>query len=261
MSITFQETISELRRRAGLSQTDVADRIGIARATYAGLESGREPKLSEIRALSELYQVSPQYLIDGVIATLKEKPETIEIDSSHEDIEPRAPINLSPEKLRQVLLYILEKVGAKPNVGETVLYKLLYFIDFDFYEKYGKSITGLTYVRNHYGPTPKASMFSGVVNAMKDADELDIAETKYFNHNQRKYLPNARTSLDRLSAQELTHIDEELLRLGDKSASELTELSHKDTPWLVTKENHSIDYQFAKYRTSDTSVKESEDEL
>jgi len=40
------------------------------------------------------------------------------------------------EKFKEVLLYILGKVGSKPNIGQTVLYKLLYFIDFNYYEKY-----------------------------------------------------------------------------------------------------------------------------
>jgi len=42
------------------------------------------------------------------------------------------------KKFKEVFLYILEKVGARPNIGETALYKLLYFIDFDYYEKYQK---------------------------------------------------------------------------------------------------------------------------
>ncbi len=48
------------------------------------------------------------------------------------------------------LLYVLNKVGCKYNVGETVLYKLLYFIDFDFYEKYEEQLIGATYVKNHH---------------------------------------------------------------------------------------------------------------
>ena len=57
-------------------------------------------------------------------------------------------------KFKEVLLYVLNKVGSKPNIGETVLYKLLYFIDFDFYEKYEERLIGASYIKNHYGPTP-----------------------------------------------------------------------------------------------------------
>jgi len=68
--------------------------------------------------------------------------------SDYQTITPREiDPKVNPAILRNVLLYILARVGAKPNVGETVLYKLLYFIDFDFYEKHGRSITGLSYIR------------------------------------------------------------------------------------------------------------------
>ena len=68
------------------------------------------------------------------------------------------------EKFKQVFLYVLQQVGAKPNVGETVLYKLLYFIDFDFYEKHEEQLMGLTYIKNTHGPTPRE--FKVVVDEM-----------------------------------------------------------------------------------------------
>ena len=58
------------------------------------------------------------------------------------------------DKFKEVLLYIIKKVGAKPNVGEAVLCKLLYFIDFDYYEKFEEQLIGAIYIRNHFGPTP-----------------------------------------------------------------------------------------------------------
>ena len=53
-----------------------------------------------------------------------------------------------PEVFRQVILYVLNKVGNEPNVGEKVLHKLLYFIDFDYYEKFEENLMGETYIRN-----------------------------------------------------------------------------------------------------------------
>jgi len=259
--MAFSDTIVQLRTSARLSQQAVADSLKMARATYAGLEADRRaPNLTEINGLAALYQVSAADLIEGNIPTIGDEVPAITFEPRN-DLEPRKIVKTDPEKLREVLLYILDKIGAKPNVGETVLYKLLYFIDFDYYEKYGQSITGLSYVRNHFGPTPRAQTFSGVVEAMKKAKQLEVLETPYFNHLQKKYLPTIKPELTHLSAQELQHIDDELARLGDKSATELSDLSHKDTPWIVTKENQPIDYQFAMYRSALTSVREFEDEL
>lgn len=260
--MTFRQMIIKLRATAGMSQQEVADGIGLARATYAGLETGRrEPNLAEIRAIGELYQVAPSDLINGTVPQAEEPIVAHDFADYGDDIEPRE-INpeMKPEKLRQVLLYVLDKVGAKPNVGETVLYKLLYFIDFDYYEKHGKSITGLTYVRNHFGPTP-AKSFVEVVEGMRKSGELEIVETRFFNNLQKKYLPTKSSELKGLSANELDHINEELARLGDKTATELSELSHKDTPWRVAQQGKPIDYQFVFYRTDLTAVTEPRDEL
>lgn len=260
--MTFMTRIRQLREQAGLSQQDVAKAIGIARATYASLEADRRPpNLDEINKLAEYYQIAPSQLIDGTASLVDEPVAPYEFKEAAQEITPRdLDPQTKPEKLREVLLYVLGKVGAKPNVGETVLYKLLYFIDFDYYEKTGQSVTGLNYLRNHFGPTPSID-FKQVVEGMELNNDLETVETKYFNNTQKKYLPNKKADLQALSANEIKHIDETLARLSDKSAKELSELSHYDTPWLAAKEGGHIDYRGVFYRTSKTAVTEPEDEL
>lgn len=260
--MTFTSTIKQLRKQAGLSQEVVAEAIGVARATYASLEAGRRsPNLDELKSLSKYYEVGIEELVDGKVSKVEEPIVEYARTETVHDIEPRE-INpqVSPEKLREVLLYVLGKVGAKPNVGETVLYKLLYFIDMDYYEKYGRSITGLTYIHNTYGPSP-VSDFRAIVDDMRAHNELDIVVTKFFNNKQKKYLPQAKPELHNLSGNEIKHIDEVLERLSDKTATELSDLSHKDTPWIVAKQGEPIDYRNVYYRTPATAVTEHEDEL
>ena len=260
--MTFITNIKQLREQARVSQQDVADAIGVARATYASLESDRRPpNLDEINALAKYYQVPPAELISNEASMVNEPVAAYNFADTTEEIIPRdIDPQTNPEKLREVLLYVLEKVGAKPNVGETVLYKLLYFIDFDYYEKTGQSITGLSYVRNHFGPTP-AIDFKQVVTSMKKLGELEVIDTKFFNNSQKKYLPTKSANLRNLSANEIKHIDETLGRLSDKTASELSELSHYDTPWLVAKQGEKIAYRGVFYRTSLTAVTQPDDEL
>ena len=257
--------LRELRTNAGLTQEFVADRMGVSRPKYITLEVGKtEPSLSEIKLLADLYEVSPGEIIEGKIIPLDDTDSDFAISlvpQVEQDIIPReADPKVSPTKLKNVLLYILCNVGARPNVGETVLYKLLYFIDFDYYEKNGRSITGLTYIKNHFGPTPVKEL-SHIIENMKETGELEVVETPYFMHVQKKYLPVRRADLSCLSADEIKHIDKVLERLADKSAAELTDLSHKDTPWIATKPNKRIDYQLAMYRTDETSVREYDNDL
>ena len=130
--------ITKKRKEIKISQNELAARMCISRPTLNKIEKGaRTVTESEQRMLQEIFQA----LSDDHSA-----------DNDYERVNiPQKNI----EKFKQVMLYVLEKVGAKPNVGMTVLYKLFYFIDFDYYEKYEQQLMGLTYVKNTHGPTPR----------------------------------------------------------------------------------------------------------
>ncbi len=70
---TFSEKLLELRRREGLSQEQLADRLGVTRQSVSKWESGTAaPELSKLIALSELFSVSVDYLVKDYL----EEPET-----------------------------------------------------------------------------------------------------------------------------------------------------------------------------------------
>ena len=89
---------------------------------------------------------------------------------------------------------------------------------------------------------------------MEEKGELEKVSTKFFDKDQKKYLPVKSPDLSMLTGRELQHIDRVLERLSDKTATELSELSHKDIPWIGTKMREVIDYEAVFYRTADTSV-------
>lgn len=244
----------ELRNKHGLSQAFVAEKIGVSRASYIEIEKGaKELTLSQADKLAQIFNISFSDLIAGnmtpdVAVTLNEKASSSQKQEMRIDV-PRSHV----KKFKEVLLYILKKVGSKPNVGMTVLYKLLYFIDFDFYEKFEEQLMGATYLRNHFGPTPIE--FKKIVESMEKKGELETVKSKFFQHEQTKYLPRREPDISVLNAQEITHIDEVLSRLSDKTATELSDYSHKDVPWLGTKEGHIIKYESVFYRTPETSVR------
>lgn len=49
------------------------------------------------------------------------------------------------KKVGEIILYILDKLGT---VDEGVLKNILYFIEFDFYEKHEEHVMGLTYIKD-----------------------------------------------------------------------------------------------------------------
>ena len=253
--------IQKLRKKHGFSQKDLAKQIGISRPTFIQIEKGkRELNISEAKKLAEIFGLSLNSFLAG--ESPKDTPLVIKKRKDKKSKKPDVRISVPQkniEKFREVLLYILEKVGAKPNIGETAIYKLLYFIDFDFYEKYEEQLIGATYIKNNYGPTPKE--FKAIVENMEKAGEIELVKSKYFQYDQKKYLPRRPADLKVLSAQEIQHIDEVLARLAWKNATELSNYSHSDTPWRVHKMGEEISYETVFYRDDDHSVRNYEDEL
>lgn len=123
------------------------------------------------------------------------------------------------QKFKEILLYILNKAGAKPNIGETVIYKLLYFINFDYYEKYGEQLIGVTYMKNQYGPTPME--FRKIVERMVTNGEIIEVKDKYFKYPQRKYLPLRKPNLGVFKGNEIEVINDVLDRLSDMNGRQI----------------------------------------
>ena len=247
-------SIKKLREQSGITQQKLADLLGLSRPTISQIEMG-ERKLSadELIKLSDIFNMSVEHLLG-----LKKEPEMIiKKAKRRRKVKSQLRVNVpqkNVERFKEVLLYILNKVGSKPNIGETVIYKFLYFIDFDFYERYEEQLIGATYVKNHYGPTPKE--FKKIVEDMIKDGEIIKVGSKYFEYPQTKYLPLRKADLSGLKANEMEVIDDILNRLSDMNASQISEYSHNDVPWLTTEDQGIIEYESVFYRTSPYSVRE-----
>ena len=163
------------------------------------------------------------------------------------------------KKFKEVLLYILERIGGKNNVGEAVICKLLYFIDFDYYEKFEEQLIGAKYIKNHFGPTPVA--FPEITKQMERDGDLVRITQKYFQHDQKKYLSRRNPDLSILTAQELEHIDWEIERFKDFNATKMRDYSHKDVPWIGANDLQLINYEAVFSRTDEFSVRQYDDEI
>ena len=251
--VEIGQKTKELRTRAGISQQRLAEMLGVSRPAISQIEKGkRKVSTDELTRLSQVFNLSVENLL-----CLKKEPEVILAESKKEKgIESQIRINVPQKnlgKFKEVLLYILNKVGSKPNIGETVIYKLLYFIDFDFYEKYEEQLIGATYAKNYHGPTPVE--FQKIVDIMVDKEIVKV-KSNYFNYPQTKYLPLRKADLSKLKANEIEVIDNVLNKLSDMNATQISEYSHNDVPWLTTEDGTVIEYESVFYRTSLYSMRE-----
>ncbi len=155
-------------------------------------------------------------------------------------------LKINEKKYKNAIIFFARKI-QNGTLGKLKMMKLLYYLDFDFFEKYGNSVTGDEYLRFEHGPVPHM--------AKKMLDEMDGKEIRI----TRRKVGNAPNDQQHIEA--LTDFDvnvftkEELLMLeevADKwekfTGAEMKSASHGEAPWIATKPNEVIDYNLAYYR-------------
>jgi transcriptional regulator with XRE-family HTH domain len=254
----LSQKIKAIRERLGFSQETLAEKLGISRVAISQIENGdRKISAEEIAKISKVFHITTDILLD-----LSKDIEVVLEKTEDKKPKEKTGIRISVpqknlDKFKEVLLYVLSKVGSKPNVGESVIYKLLYFIDFNYYEKYEDQLIGATYIKNHYGPTPIE--FIKIVEDMEGKD-LAKVQDNYFQYPQTKYLPLRKPDLSKINTQEQKVIDDVINSLSDMNAKQISEYSHSDVPWQTTEEGEAIDYESVFYRTPPYSVRDYSDD-
>lgn len=246
--------IAHLRKQKGFSQEDLAKFIDKPRSSVAQIESGkRNLSVTELMKLSEILGFSLDKFLAKNYKTEKQSNIIDNNESSKQEMRISVP-KLRKEKFKNVLLYIIERCGGKPNVGETVLYKLLYFSDFNYYEIYEEHLTGARYCKLPYGPVPLR--FDSILDEMIGKKEIERLKTEYHGYPQIRYLALKAADLKTFSAAEKEVIDKVIDQFSDWTAKKISYYSHEDKPWRATDENEIIDYELVFYRKLPYSVRE-----
>jgi transcriptional regulator with XRE-family HTH domain len=243
----------------GLSQEDLAKSVKISRPSLAQIELGnRSVDILELQKLSLILQFSLDDFMSKDFSASQDIDDIDEKKAKKEDERISVP-TLHISKFKNVLLYILERCAGKPNVGETVLYKLLYFSDFNYYELYEEHLTGAKYRKLPYGPVPQK--LDTIIGQMIEKGQLQRVKTEYRGYPQTRYLPLEKADLTELRASEKEIIDRVIEQMSDWSAAAISNYSHKDMPWLASKEGEEINYELAFYRDAPFSVRNYGDEF
>jgi len=253
------QRITELRKMKGLSQVELAKSVKISRPSLAQIELGnRSVDILELQKLSFILEFSLDDFMSKNFSASQDVAVKEEKKAKKEEERISVP-TLQISKFKNVLLYILERCAGKPNVGETVLYKLLYFSDFNYYELYEEHLTGAKYRKLPYGPVPQ--QLDTIIGQMIEKGQLQRVKTEYHGYPQTRYLPLEKADLTELRASEKDVIDRVIEQMSDWSASAISNYSHKDLPWEVTDEGKDISYELAFYREKPYSVRNYEDEI
>ena len=157
---------------------------------------------------------------------------------------------LQRKKYQQTILYLCRKLGGEIR-GKKKLAKLLYFADFDFYEKFQKSITGDVYKAYPKGPLPVT--LNDIIKEMVRKKILAVETIKewegYAPTEIYKCADEHDVSL--LSSDEKKMLDRVAKRYGSLNGEQLAELSHAEAPFTAVKLYEDVPFEFTYYRGTD----------
>ncbi|AHM56379.1 transcriptional regulator, XRE family [Peptoclostridium acidaminophilum DSM 3953] len=106
---TFGDRLKNLRIEKDLTQQDIADILGVGRATIAGYETkGKQPDFDKLKSISDYFDVSIDYLLGR---TDERKPGSKILTKAYHSINANG---LSEEDIKQVEDYI-EFLKSKYN--------------------------------------------------------------------------------------------------------------------------------------------------
>lgn len=162
-------------------------------------------------------------------------------------------MDFDKDKFKMVLHYLIYKCGFRNTVGRTVLHKLLYFSDFNYFEHHGKSITGESYRKMERGPVP--IHFEEVMAELIDENSVRPGKRRLpCGKVMNRYFSINEPSID-LEKDELDIIDKVIKDLSHMNGKQIGEYSLSDEPTKLTADDEIIDYNLTSSRNSNEKNK------
>lgn len=241
------EYIRKLRLSLNVSQEELAQFIEINRVTLSNIESGeRKLKTDEVQKIADFFEISPSLLIW--------------IKKTRDEKDPH-------RKIKDLILYIANKLKDRESFWKTVLNKLLYFSDFNYYEWTGTFITGAVYKKLPYWPVPQN--ITEILNEMVEDWEIAVWDTTFHGFTQQRIIPLKQANIEvfsQIDSQSKTPkphytpyddlpsvikiVDDVLDKYQYWKAAQISEFSHQDTPYKATKKIwETINPQLVFYRS------------
>ena len=111
----FAKRIKELRNKRHLTQSEMADKIDVARTTYAMYEQGnREPDFETLTRLSDFFEVSIDYLLGRVTTDSNELLKIAHNLDENQESYHKVEVNGKIISLSQKEFEILEAIKKYP---------------------------------------------------------------------------------------------------------------------------------------------------
>lgn len=159
---------------------------------------------------------------------------------------------INSKKYEEVILYLISKLGGEIR-GKKKLAKLLYFVDFDFFENREGYLTRETYKALPMGPYP--IHMENITKNLKDDGRLEINQIEEKNgYNPTEiYRTSSDIKVPEFNDDELKILDRVITKYGNLTGKQLEDLTHNEAPHIGTEPNEVIAYELSFYRGTDFS--------
>ncbi len=218
MTKKLNQFIKELRENRGMSQQEVADKLGMSRPSYILVEQGKkELSLSEAQKISNIFGISLKDMETGIVPDY--------------------------EKYKEMILSFLRSFNSNGDgkVPKTKLAKLVYLADFAWFYKKMESMSGMQYRRIQYGPVPdlyfraldELEEEGRISRDNKNNDVILISENK----------GSQKQKLDKIKKEELELIKKISKKWQDKKTREIVSFTHGQLPYKLCLPDEIIPYE------------------
>lgn len=261
--IISSEEIIEFRKRYDLSQRELVSLLGWGKMTINRYEKGAIPSKSHSDILKDIIsneeslkqKVNEAYELERINEKIYNKLKNcfqssrrniikslLEIELSHKEDILNGFREFDLERVENLISYIADKVD---NLYKTSLNKYLWFIDFQNFKENVRSITGLRYVKQQYGPVIENKGYEEIIDLLDDKFYKEETEDIYNNSTKTKIKSKENYDMSIFTEEEMDVINSVIKKFKDMSCSKISDESHKESGWIENETNNIISYDYA----------------
>lgn len=159
---------------------------------------------------------------------------------------------LHKKKYQQIILYFCQRLKGEVR-GKKKLAKLLYFADFDFFEKNQTPITGDIYKALPMGPFPASLDIITAEMQKKHLLNIETVEERIGYISTEVYSNSVKPDVSVFTKEEIKMLDRVVTKYGHLNGKQLEDLTHQEAPYVGTQLKSEIPYELAFYRGTDFS--------
>ncbi len=158
--------------------------------------------------------------------------------------DKKIQFNVNPQKIVEIILWFANK---KPKIRFHALLKFLFFADIYHINKYGRPVSGDTYVAMQYGPV--ASLTYDILKKESLAIELfESADCLAFDIDKDNSITAKReATVDKLSDSDVEALEYAFKKYAEENFRSLTDITHSHLAWTKAREqggnNPTIEFE------------------